>query len=69
MVSVSVNGLPRSTWTLDVVRLADRVIKRVLEGCGHGPDRVEDGHITRIARRECTDDERRRVTEKYLRVQ
>ena len=52
-----------------MVRLADRVIKRVLEGCGHGPDRVEDGHITRIARRECTDDERRRVTEKYLRVQ
>ncbi len=68
MVSVSVNGWPRSTWTPDVVRLADRVIERVLEGCGHGPDRVEDGRITRIARRECTDDERRRVTEKYLRV-
>ncbi len=43
MVSVSVNGWPRSTWTPDVVRLADRVIERVLEGCGHGPDRVEDG--------------------------
>ena len=28
MVSVSVNGWPRSTWTPDVVRLADRVIER-----------------------------------------
>lgn len=68
MVSVSVNGWPRATWTPDVVRLADRVIERVLEGCGHGSDKAQDGYITRIARRECTDSERRRVTEKFLRV-
>ena len=68
MVSVSVNGWTRDSWTPDVVKLADRVIERVLEGCGQGQDRIEDGFITRIARRECTDAERRRVTEKYLRV-
>ena len=68
MVSVSVNGWPRSTWTPDVVKLADRVIERVLEGCGTGADHIQDGMLTRIARRECTDQERRRVTEKYLRV-
>lgn len=68
MVSVSVNGWPRAAWGADVVRLADRVIERVLEGCGEGSDRVEDGRITRIARRQCTDAERRRVNEKYLRV-
>ena len=68
MVSVSVNGWPRATWTPDVVALADRVIARVLDGCGEGADRVQDGNITRIARRQCTDAERRRVAEKYLRV-
>jgi len=68
MVSVSVNGWRRAEWTPDVVALADRVIARVLEGCGEGEDRIEDGWITRIARRQCTDAERRRVTEKYLRV-
>jgi hypothetical protein len=68
MVSVSVNGWPRAEWTPDVVALADRVIASVLEGCGEGEDRIEDGWITRIARRQCTDAERRRVTEKYLRV-
>jgi len=68
MVSVSVNGWSRSTWTPDVVKLADRVIARVLEGCGEGDDRIEDGIVTRIARRQCTDAERRRVTEKYLQV-
>lgn len=31
MVSVSVNGWPRAAWTPDVVKLADRVIERVLE--------------------------------------
>jgi len=29
-------------------------------------DVVETGQITRIVRRQCTDDERRRVVEKYL---
>jgi hypothetical protein len=68
MVSVSVNGWPRAEWTPDVVALADRVIASVLEGCGEGEDRIEDGMVTRIARRQCTDAERRRVTEKYLQV-
>lgn len=68
MVSVSFCGWPRSAWPPDAVKLVDRVIQRVLEGCGRGEDRIEDGLITRIARRECTDAERRRVTEKYLRV-
>jgi hypothetical protein len=68
MVSVSVNGWPRASWSPDVVKLADRVIARVLEGCGQRSDKIEDFRITRIARRECTDAERRRVTEKYLRV-
>lgn len=67
MVSVSVNGWPRAAWTPDVVRIADRVIDRVLEGCGvAGTDRIEDGFITRIVRRQCSDVERRRVVEKYL---
>ncbi|MEY5099455.1 MAG: hypothetical protein RJA36_2174, partial [Pseudomonadota bacterium] len=65
---VSVNGWPRAEWTPDVVALADRVIASVLEGCGEGEDRIEDGMVTRIARRQCTDAERRRVTEKYLQV-
>lgn len=67
MVSVSVNGMPRAMWTPDMERIADRVIARVLEGCGiPGSDRQEDGRITRIVRRECSDAERRRVVEKYL---
>jgi hypothetical protein len=68
MVSVSLNGWPVSSWTAGEAKLVDRVIARVLEGCGQGQNRVEDGGIVRIARRECTDSERRRVLEKYLRV-
>jgi hypothetical protein len=50
-------------------RIADRVIERVLEGCGvAGDDRTQDGYITRIVRRQCSDLERRRVIERYLRT-
>lgn len=67
MVSVSLPGLTRAQWSPDEVRLVDRVIERVLEGCGVlGDDRVQDGFITRIVRRQCNDQERRRVVEKYL---
>ena len=68
MVSVSLNGWPRAQWSPEAVRLVDRVITRVLEGCGQGADRVQDGRITRIVRRQCSDAERRQVIEKYLRV-
>lgn len=67
MVSVSVNGMPRAMWTPGMERIADRVIAKVLEGVGVlGSDRQEDGRITRLVRRQCSDAERRGVVEKYL---
>lgn len=69
MVSVSVNGRPRSTWTLEMQKLAYRVAERVLEGCGiPSTDRHSEGMLTIIVRRQCTDEERRKVREPYLQV-
>jgi hypothetical protein len=67
MVSVSVNGWPREIWTPEVERIAMRVIDRVLEGCGMpGDDRVEQGRLTVLVRRQCNPAERARVREPYL---
>lgn len=66
MVSVSINGIPRDLWTESMVQLADKVAARVLDGCGEGEDIVDDARITRTTRRVCSEQERRRVTEKYL---
>lgn len=67
MVSVCLNLTPREMWTAEYVRLADRVIKRVLANCGMAAiETIEDGSITRVVRRQCSDVERRRVVEKYL---
>jgi hypothetical protein len=67
MVSVSVNGMPVPEWTPAAHMLAERVAVRVLDGVGlPATDDVQMGMITRVVRRQCTDDERRRVVEKYL---
>lgn len=69
MVSVSVNGMMRSAWTDDDEKLAKRVAMKVLEGCGiPSTDHLSDGLVTTIRRRQCTDDERRKVVEKFLQV-
>ena len=67
MVSVSVNGMPRDQWSAQAQALALKVAMRVLEGVGiPETDRHEDGRVTMIVRRQCTDAERRKVVEKYL---
>jgi hypothetical protein len=67
MVSVSVNGMPRQQWSAADHALALKVAMRVLEGCGiPDTDRHEDGTVTTVVRRQCTDSERRKVVEKYL---
>ena len=69
MVSVSLNGLPCSVWTPDQERLVQRVANRVLEGCGiPETDTPSHGNVIYILRRQCSDAERRRVVEKYLRA-
>lgn len=67
MVSVSVNGLYVADWPPAAHAIAERVARRVLDGVGvPSTDVVEMGQITRIVRRQCSDDERRRVVEKFL---
>lgn len=67
MVSVSVNGIRRAAWTPQENALAMRVVRRVLEGVGvPSSDRVEQGIITMLVRRQCTDAERKLVREPYL---
>lgn len=69
MVSVSVNGMYVAEWPPAAFAIAEKVASRVLDGVGEAAtDVVETGQITRIVRRQCTDDERRRVIEKYLRT-
>lgn len=69
MVSVSLNGRPISSWTSDMTKLANRVAMKVLEGCGiPSTDRLENGRVTTIVRRQCTDEERRKVREPYLQL-
>lgn len=67
MVSVSVNGMYVADWSPTAHALAEKVAMRVLDGVGvPSTDVVEIATITRVVRRQCTDDERRRVVEKYL---
>jgi len=67
MVSVSVNGLFTAQWSPAVHDVAHRVAQRVLDGIGvPSTDVIEVGTITRVVRRLCTDAERSRVVEKYL---
>lgn len=67
MVSVSVNGLYVWDWPPAAHAIAEKVATRVLDGVGvPSTDVAEMGQITRVVRRQCTDDERRRVIEKYL---
>jgi hypothetical protein len=69
MVSVSVNGMLRAAWSPQAEALAIRVVRRVLEGVGMpSSDRVEQGTITMLVRRQCTDAERKLVREPYLNV-
>lgn len=54
-------------WPPAAHLVAEKVANRVLDGVGvPTTDVIETGQITRIVRRQCTDDERRRVVEKYL---
>jgi hypothetical protein len=67
MVSVSVNGWPRAKWPEDVERVAMRLVSRVLDGVGvPGDDRIEQGGMTVLVRRECSQVERSRLREPYL---
>ena len=67
MISVSVNGTPIVEWGEGEMRMASRVIERVLEGVGDpSTDVMEGGTITVNVRRQCSDEERRKVREPYL---
>lgn len=69
MVSVSVNGMYVVDWPPAAHAIAERVASRVLDGVGlPATDDVQMGQITRVVRRQCTDEERRRVIEKYLTI-
>jgi len=67
MVSVSVNRDPVAEWTAQHRMIADRVARRTLDGIGlQSTDTVEMGALCLFIRRQCTDQERRRVLEKFL---
>jgi len=67
MVSVSVNGLLVPEWPPAAFGLAEKVARRVLDGVGvQSTDVITTGTWTTIVRRQCRDDERRQVVEKYL---
>lgn len=72
MVSVAilkrpVGPIPRSEWTPQELKWARRAANRTLEGVGDAStDIIEDGRTTFVIRRQCRDDERRQVLEKYL---
>lgn len=76
MVSVSVwpgvapgGPLPIGEWEQSHHAIAARVAALTLKGAGvEGSDIVAYGEICRNVRRQCSDIERRRVVEKYLRV-
>ena len=61
--------IPREMWTKQERRLAKDVARGALEGVGEpGTDTWEDFGTVICLRRQCADDERRRVLEKYLQV-
>jgi cobalamin-dependent methionine synthase I len=75
MVSVALffdrqGPLPRANWSQREQKIARRAAKRVLEGVGDPTtDVLEDGpEITIALRRQCRDEERRKVLEKFLSV-
>lgn len=57
----------RAEWNQKDRRIANRAALRGLEGVGlTETDTPEEGRITTIIRRQCTDDERKSVLERYL---
>lgn len=64
------NGpIPRREWTHEEARLAHQAVRAAIAGVGlPETDKTEEGDITAIIRRQCTDQERRRVLEKYLSI-
>ena len=59
--------IPRSEWTKRELKIARRAARQALEGVGdESTDTPEDGQITHVIRRQCRDEERRQVLEKYL---
>lgn len=61
--------LPRANWTQREHKIARRAAKRMLEGVGDTTtDVMEDGNTIIALRRQCRDEERRQVLEKYLSV-
>lgn len=62
--------IPRPEWTTREARLARRAMKAALDSVGEPQtDTPEDGDLTVITRRQCSDDERRQVLERYLMTQ
>lgn len=74
MVSVALlvkpfGPIPRPLWPDEQRSMAQRIARDALAGDGiESTDVPDDGEITFIIRRQCRDDERRRVTEKYLKI-
>lgn len=62
--------LPVANWTPRERKIARRAAKRALEGVGDATtDVLADGpEITITLRRQCRDEERRQVLEKYLQI-
>lgn len=59
--------VPVDAWGETMRKVAHRYAQEVLRGAGvPESDRVSEGNITLIYRRQCTDDERRRVPEPFL---
>ena len=58
--------IPRDEWTAKEEKIASRAANRALRDVGDSStDIMTSGDITHIVRRQCVDDERRKVLEKY----
>lgn len=70
MVSVSINQTPIAAWPPAWRPLAERLARKVLDGAGvPATDVIQWGAaLCLTVRRQCSDDERRLVVEKYLRA-
>lgn len=73
MVSVALltredNGpILRELWTAKELKMARRAARKTLEAVGDKTtDIPEEGSITTLIRRRCTDDERKGVVESFL---
>lgn len=71
MVSVAIYRgrelLQREDWNQEERKLAKRMVKETLEGVGdYSTDTPEEGNVSTVIRRLCTDAERMKVLEKYV---